>query len=138
MSDELVAVANDASYGVRKAWGMLAQIGVRVVEVGADVVTVEVKTSAPCWRGFDLPESVRNTLVRFFRDLLPVPIARIIYTNDAEGVVEDVRFLPFYSEALVASDPPTEPLLLIEGVCERRREDNRGAFEAAWGKHRGS
>ncbi len=134
MSDELVALANEACFGLRKSWGMNGQISVGFLEVGADVVTLEVRTSAPRWRGFDLPETVRNTLVGFFRDLLPVPVARVIYTNAADGVEEDVRFLPFYSEALLASDAPTGPMTLIEPVCEQHREENRPAFEAAWKK----
>jgi hypothetical protein len=132
MSDELVALANDACYGLRKSWGMHGQISVGFLSIDADAVTLKVSTSSARWLGFDLPETVRNTLVRFFRDLLPVPIARIIYTNQVDGVEEGVRFLPFYSEALAASEPPTAPLILIEGVCEQSREENRGAFEAAW------
>lgn len=138
MSDELVALANDACFGLRKSWGMHGQISVGFLSIDADAVTLKVSTSAPRWRGFDLPETVRNTLVRFFRDLLPVPIARIIYTSGADGVEEDVRFLPFYAEALLASDAPTAPLTLIEEVCEQRREERRGAFESAWKKLLGS
>lgn len=132
MSDELVALANDACHTLRKQWGMHGQIGVGFLAINHDEVTLKVSTSEPRWRGFDLPETVRNTLVRFFRDLLPMPIARVIYTNLADGVEEDVRFLPFYSEALLASDLSTAPLVLIEEVCEQSREENREAFEAAW------
>ena len=137
MSDELVALANQACFGLRKSWGMHGQISVGFVSIDADEVTLKVSTSAPRWRGFDLPETVRNTLVRFFRDLLPVPIARIVYSNAADGVEEDVRFLPFYSEALLAGDAPTAPLMLIEEVCEQSREENRGAFETAWARQPG-
>ena len=138
MSDELVALANQACFGLRKSWGMHGQIDVGFLSIDVDSVTLKVSTSAPRWRGFDLPETVRNTLVRFFRDLLPVPIARIIYSNAADGVEEDVRFLPFYSEALLASDAKTAPVTLIEEVCEQRREEYGAAFEAAWKKLLGS
>ena len=132
MSDELVALANDACFGLRKSWGMHGQISVGFVSIDADEVTLKVSTSAPRWRGFDLPETVRNTLVRFFRDLLPVPVARVIYTNEVDGIEGDVRFLPFYSEALVASEPPTAPLVLIEEVCEQSRVKYREAFGTVW------
>jgi len=134
MSDELAALANDTCLDLRKSWGMNGQISVGFLSIDADTVTLEVSTSAPRWRGVDLPETVRNTLVSLFRDLLPVPIARIIYTSEADGVQKDVRFLPFYSEALLAGDAPTAPVMLIEEVCERRREEHRGAFEAAWAR----
>ena len=132
MSDELVALANEACYSLRKQWGMHGQISVGFLAIGVDELTLEVSTSEPRWREFDLPETVRNTLVRFFRDLLPVPIARIIYSNEVDGVQEDVRFLPFYAEALLVGDAPTAPLILIEEVRARSREERRGAFEAAW------
>ena len=134
MPDELVALANDACFGLRKSWGMNGQISVGFLSIDADAVTLTVSTSAPRWRGFDLPETVRNTLVRFFRDLLPVPVARIIYSNEVDGVQEDVRFLPFYAEALLVGDATTAPLILIEEVCEQSREVCRGAFEAAWAR----
>ena len=132
MSTELVELANETCHDLRKLWAMHGQVVVEVMDVDPDVVTVEVRTRAAKWRGFDLPVTVRNALVGMFRDLVPVPIARVIYTNEADGVDADVRFLPFYSEALLADGGSTEPLMLIEEVCAESREERRGAFEEAW------
>ena len=134
MSTELVELANETCRTLRKLWAMHGQVVVEVLDVDPDVVTVEVRTRAAKWRGFNLPVTVRNALVGMFRDLVPVPMARIIYTNEADGFDRDVRFLPFYSEALLAEGGSTEPLMLIEDVCNRTREERRGAFEEAWKK----
>ncbi len=132
MSTELVELANETCRTLRKLWAMHGQVVVEVLDVDPDVVTVEVRTRAPKWRGFDLSVTVRNALVGMFRDLLPVPIARIIYTNEADGVDGDVRFLPFYSETLLAEGGSTEPLMLVQEVCAQTREERREAFEEAW------
>ncbi len=133
MSEELAKLANEACRNIRKAWGMFGQVSVGFLRVDTDEVTLEVSTHSANWRGAsELPERVRTSLVRFFRDLLPCPIARIVYTNAADGVEADVRFLPFYSEALLASDEPTSPIMLIEENCAIRREEVRAKFTEAW------
>ena len=128
--DELLALANEMSIGVRKpmGWGGLS---VGLTGLNTRTLTVTVRTRMEHHGGRDLPGHVRDALAGLFHDLLPCPTLRVIYSNEADGIVEEERLLPFFTGRPWARRPGS-PVVLVEPVIERRREENRRKFRRLW------
>ncbi len=117
----LAWLANEAVHHIQGQFAKYSGVSWRIAEVDVDRVTVRASHLGK-WSIDSTAVYVRNALTAFFRDLLPCQILRFEHE-------EETVFLPFYSPA---GFDTAGPVILIDSICDRWREEDRPKFEAAW------
>jgi hypothetical protein len=130
----LVRLLNDELRFARKSFGMHSQSAWDIRAVDTRAITVAIRTSrlAPAGNHRWLVHNVRNAILNFLRDLLPVPELVAVHTDPAHGVHEVSR-VPFATPELTRGGLPSA-LVIIEEVADRRRQEIRPAVTAAWAR----
>jgi len=131
--EALLALLQDATYRIRKNFGMYGQIRIQIRDVTPERLTVTISTRTAL-AGAWLAENVRNALLNWLQDLLPVERFVAIYDNQERGISGEVYDLPFAQElpnagALESSE------ILIEQHAGPAREELRPRLREAWRRY---
>lgn len=128
--EELIELLNqEALFGMRKLFGMFGQIQVLVTDVTPERLTVSIWTRHEL-EGAPLARNVRNAVMSWLRDLVPVLEFRAVYDNPDLGIMGEVHDLP-YGEAL-SSRGLGSSAIANEQVVGPEREKLRKPFRKAW------
>lgn len=128
--EDLVALLYEALHNTRKSFGMYGQIGITIEDITLGHLTVRIRTSHE-WEGTQISYNVRNAVLQWLREMLPVQRFVAIYDNPTLGIEGEVHDLP-YGEALPAADQLGSSVVLVEQNADPAREELRPRFAAAW------
>jgi hypothetical protein len=128
----LVRLLNDELRFARKSFGMSSAIAWEIRAIDPEAITVGIRSGrlGPAARHRWLVHNVRNAILNFLRDLVPVPELVAVHTDPAHGVHQVTR-VPFATPELTRGGLPSA-LVIIEEVASRRRREIRPAVTAAW------
>ncbi len=131
--DELLELLHEATLRIRKSFGMYGQIGIEIQDVTPVRLTVAISTRKPL-DGPGLVKSVRNAILNWLQDLLPVERFVAVYDNPERGVVREFHDLPYRSELAKGGSLPSSEIL-VEEHAGPAREELRPRFRAAWRRY---
>jgi hypothetical protein len=131
--DELLALLWEATFGTRKNFGMYGQIQIQIRDVTPERLTVTISTRNAL-EGTWLAENVRNAVLNWLQDLLPVERFVAVYDNQERGISGEVYDLP-YAQELPNAGALGSSQILIEQNAGPAREELRPRFREAWRRY---
>jgi hypothetical protein len=109
---------------------MYGQIRIEIRDVTPERLTSRITTRKPV-EGYRLAENVRNAVLNWLQDMLPVERFVAVYDNPDQGISSEVHDLPYASE-LPAGGTLESSEILIEQHAGPAREKLRRRFRKAW------
>ena len=131
--EALLALLQDATLRIRKNFGMYGQIRIQIRDVTPERLTVTISTRNAL-EGAWLAENVRNAVLNWLQDLLPVERFVAIYDNQERGISGEVYDLP-YAQELPNAGALRSSEILIEQHAGPAREELRPRFRKAWHRY---
>jgi hypothetical protein len=131
--EELLALLEEATLRIRKNFGMYGQIRIEIRDITPERLTVGIVTLKPL-DGAWLAENVRNAVLNWLQDLLPVERFTAVYDNADQRITGEVHDLPYASERPKAGRLKSSEIL-IEQHAGPAREELRPRFRDAWRRY---
>ena len=128
--EELMALLEESLFRTRKNFGMFGQIHISLKDVTTRWLTVGISTRHP-FGGAAVATNVRNAVLNWLQDLLPVERFIAVYENPTLGISGEVYDLP-YAEQLRAAGHLRSAEVLVEEIAGPAREELRERFRTAW------
>jgi hypothetical protein len=130
--EDLLALLQEATLRIRKNFGMYGQIRMEIRDITPEWLTVGISTRKPL-EGAGLAENVRNAVLNWLQDLLPVKRFVAVYENPGRGISGEIHELAYASELPKAGGLRSSEIL-IEQHAGPAREELRPRFREAWGR----
>lgn len=127
---ELMALLEEALFNTRKSYGMFGQIQITIRGCTPERLEVEIWTRHEL-DGSSVALNVRNAVLNFLQDLLPVRRFVATYENPTLGISSEVHDLPYASDLPQAGELPSS-MILVPEVADPAREKLRPRFREAW------
>ena len=131
--EALLVLLRDATFRIRKNFGMYGQIRIKIQDVTPERLTVRISTRSAL-EGAWLAENVRNAVLNWLQDLLPVERFVAVYDNHERGISGEVYDLP-YAQELPNAGALGSSEILIEQHAGPAREELRPRLREAWRRY---
>ncbi len=128
--DELTALLGESLFRTRKNFGMFGQIHISIRDVTPQWLSVGISTSHSL-EGASVALSVRNAVLNWLQDLLPVERFIVEYRNPTLGITGEVHDMP-YADELPKAGQLRSAEILVEEIAGPAREELRPRFRVAW------
>ena len=112
----MVDTLNHELIGIRKPFGMFGQINWSVESVRGETIQVSIWTPRPL-DGLGVATNVRNALLNYLQDLLPLRRCRVLFERRLDGVREE-HLLDF--EYRPGEERKSAAILIEANVAPRR------------------
>lgn len=130
--DDLLELLREATFRTSKNFGMFSQIQIGIEDVTPERLTVSIWTERPL-DGAQVAANVRNAVLNWLRDMIPVERFVAVYDNPALGISGEIHDLP-YAAKLPRAGTLKSSELLIEEHAGPAREELRPRFREAWAR----
>ena len=128
--EDLIALLYESLYRTRKNFGMFGQIQISIRDVTPRSLSIGVSTHNPL-EGTALAANVRNAVLNWLQDLLPIERFIVVYENPTLGIAGEVHYLPYAQDLAQAGHLSSSEILIGENA-DPEREALRPRFRAAW------
>lgn len=128
--DQLMALLQEALFFTRKSFGMFGQIQVTIRDCTPERLEVGIRTRHEL-QGASVALNVRNAVLNFLQDLLPVQRFVVTYENPTLGISGEMHDLP-YADALPQAGELPSSVILVPQNADPAREELRPRFREAW------
>lgn len=128
--DDLLALLQEATFRIRKNFGMFSQIQLCIEDITPERLTVSIWTERPL-DGAGVAANVRNAVLNWLQDMIPVERFVAVYDNPALGISGEIHDLP-YARELPRAGTLESSELLIEENAGPAREELRPRLRQAW------
>lgn len=128
--EQLMALLEEALFFTRKSFGMFGQIQITIHGLTPERLEVRIWTRHEL-DGASVALNVRNAVLNFLQDLLPVQRFVATYENPTLGISGEVHDLPYAEDLPQAGELPSS-VILIPQNADPAREALRPRFREAW------
>jgi hypothetical protein len=128
--EDLTALLYESLFRTRKNFGMFGQIQISIRDATPRSLSVGVSTHHPL-QGAAVAVNVRNAVLNWLQDLLPVERFIVVYENPTLGITDEVHDLA-YAQDLAQAGHLSSSEILIGQHADPEREALRPRFREAW------